>query len=83
MRSVFLARLHHWLALVIAFAVLWAVGVNHLHTSAFNTFAVIAFGGGLALVLVIVLPHKRGDRVTRDPIEIPDEANPDLGPSSD
>jgi len=81
--EIFLGKPIHWLALIVACGILALVGLNYLHTSAFNLFAAITFGSGLALVLVIVLPHRPGERVTRDPIEIPEQDNPNLGPSSD
>lgn len=71
MNRIFLGRAYHWLALIAAFAVMAVVGLDHLHTSFYNLFAAISFAVGLVLVLVVVLPHRPGERVTRDPIEIP------------
>jgi uncharacterized membrane protein len=71
MNRVFLGRPSHWIGLIAAFGCLAVLGLYHLHTSQYNLFALAAFMIGLALVLLVVLPHTRGEQVTRDPIEIP------------
>jgi uncharacterized phage infection (PIP) family protein YhgE len=71
--GIFLGRLTDWIVLVFAFVVLGVIGEAHIHTSAFNLFAGVCFLIALGAVLAVVLPHKRGDRVTREPIEIPED----------
>lgn len=71
MNRIFLGRPSHWIGLIVAFGCLATLGLYHLHTSQYNLFALAAFVIGLGLVLLVVLPHKPGERVTRDPIEIP------------
>lgn len=73
MKHIFLGKPLHWALLAVAFAVLWAVGENHLHTSRFNLFAAITFLIGLGVTAAVVLPHRRGERITREPIELSDE----------
>lgn len=70
MKHIFLGKPLHWALLAVAFAILWVVGENHLHTSEFNLFAVITFLLGLGVTAAMVLPHRRGERITREPIEL-------------
>ena len=58
------------------FAILWLVGENHLHTNRFNLFAGITFGLGLVVLSVVVLTHRKGERITREPIELTGEELP-------
>lgn len=69
MGEVFLGKPWHWGLLIAVSVVLAFVGVQYLHTSAFNLFSAISLGIGLLMVCAVVLTHKQGERVTRDPIE--------------
>ena len=71
--GIFIGRLTDWIVLIFAFVVLGLIGTMHIHTSSFNLFAGVCFLIALGTVLAVVLPHKRGDRVTRKVIEIPEE----------
>lgn len=73
MRQIFLGKPYHWGLLVVTAVVLWAVGTFHLHTSQFNLFAGITFLAGTVIVLAVVLPHRPGERITREPIEFHDD----------
>ncbi|MFX4220375.1 MAG: hypothetical protein ACMVO3_04925 [Thalassobaculum sp.] len=73
MADIFLGKAWHWGLLVVAFVALAVVGVNYMHTYAFNTFVTICLGIGLVVVSAVVLTHKHGDRVTRDQIEMPED----------
>jgi hypothetical protein len=69
MASIFLGKAWHWGLLVLAFAALAVVGDSYLHTHAFNTFSFICLAIGLVAVAAVVLTHKPGDRVTREPLD--------------
>lgn len=76
MKAVFLGKPLHWALLAAVFAILWLVGENHLHTNRFNLFAGITFGLGLVVLSVVVLTHRKGERITREPIELTGEELP-------
>jgi len=73
MASIFLGKPWHWGLLVASYVALGLVGVRYLHTHAFNLFTAICLGIGLAVVAAVVFTHRPGDRVTREPIEMPEE----------
>lgn len=73
MSSIFLGKPLHWIAVVAAAAILYGVGGEKLHTSAFNLYTMIVIVITVALVVLVVATSEPGERVTRDPIEEPDE----------
>lgn len=73
MADIFIGKAWHWGLLVLAFVLLGVVGVFYMHTYAFNTFTTICLAIGLVVVLAVVLTHKPGERITREPIEMPEE----------
>jgi hypothetical protein len=73
MADIFIGKAWHWALLVIAFVVLGVVGKFYLHTYAFNTFTTICLAIGVVVVLSVVLTYKPGDRITREPLEMPEE----------
>jgi hypothetical protein len=73
MAEIFLGKRWHWGLLTVAFIVLAMVGQRHLHTYAFNSFSFICLLVGIVTVSAVVFTYRPGDRVTRDPIELPDD----------
>ncbi|MDF1793962.1 MAG: hypothetical protein P1U88_18765 [Thalassobaculaceae bacterium] len=73
MSDIFLGKPWHWGLLAAAFVALAVVGIRYMHTYAFNTFATICLSIGLVVVSAVVLTHRPGDRVTREPIELPED----------
>ena len=69
MKGIFLGKPLHWLLWAAILAALYVLGELRLHTRDFNLFAVIVLALAAAAVLVIVLTHKKGERITRDPFE--------------
>ncbi len=69
MKGIFLGKPLHWLLWAAILAVLYLLGSLRLHTRDFNFFAVIVLALTAATVLIIVLTHKKGERITRDPFE--------------
>ncbi|WPZ35211.1 hypothetical protein T8K17_03495 [Thalassobaculum sp. OXR-137] len=73
MADIFIGKPWHWGLLVVAFVLLGVVGEFYMHTYAFNTFSAICLAIGCVTVLAVVLTYKPGDRITREPIEEPEE----------
>ncbi len=69
MKGIFLGKPLYWLLWAAILAVFYVVGELRLHTRDFNLFAVIVLARAAAAVLIIVLTHKKGERITRDPFE--------------
>lgn len=69
MKDLFLGKPLHWLllvALVVPFAVM---GYLRLHVSEFNHFVLLMLGIAALVVVLIVVPHRPGERITREPLE--------------
>ena len=69
MRELFLGPLRYWLLWIGILAVLFVAGQMQLHTINFRSFLLILIALSLGCVLTIVLTRKRGERVTRAPLE--------------
>lgn len=69
MRDIFIGKPLHWLATLIIIAVLWGVGVFHLHVTQFNFFILLVLGLAVGALAMVVFGYRRGDRVMRDSIE--------------
>jgi hypothetical protein len=65
-RRILLGKLEHWLVLVAFVAVLYGMGVSHLHVRAFVPFSMTLFATVAAALGLIVWRHRPGDRVTRE-----------------
>ena len=73
MREIFLGKPWHW-GLVIAVAgLLWWAGTIKAHVIHFNSFLVALAVVSLAVVLLVLKTHKKGEQVTREPL-LPDDA---------
>ena len=79
MRNVFLGKWWHWLLLAAATVLLWQAGKMKLHVVYFNTFVLLLLAGTVALLLILLLGTKPGERVTRDDLEevSQDQSTPD------
>lgn len=69
MQRLFLGKPLHWLIIAIDCAVLWWMGEARLHTRDFKQFLLILAILAAATVIAILLTTRRGDRVTREPID--------------
>lgn len=76
LRDLLIGKAVHWVVLVAIVAVLAWLGHLKLHVRAFNQFSFALLGMTAAAVLFMVLFHRKGERVTRDPL---DEASPKGG----
>lgn len=74
MRGVFLGRPLHWALWLVVIVVLALLGRQSQHVRDFVPFVFAVLGLAAAAVAVIVLTHRHGERVTREPLEeAPDE----------
>ena len=69
MRDIFIGPLRHWLLFAAALGILWVMGANQFHTSNFKLFLLTLIGLSIALLASIVLTYRRGERITRDPLD--------------
>lgn len=69
MRGVFLGRPLHWALWLVVIAVLALLGRQSQHVRDFVPFVFVVLGLAAAAVAVIVLTHRHGERVTREPLE--------------
>ena len=69
MRQIFLGPLRHWLLWVGILGVLYIAGKMQLHTINFRVFLLILIALSLGCVLAIVLTRRKGERVTRAPLD--------------
>ncbi len=68
MRRVFLGKPFHWLLLVAMIVPLIWMGYLHLHVSQFNTYIVLLLLLVALLLALILVPHKHGEQITREPL---------------
>jgi hypothetical protein len=71
MSEIFLGKAAHWLLLVVISAILWVVGEYHVHVSQFHYFVFIVLALSVVCLSIVVLGHKKGDRIMREPLEEP------------
>ncbi len=69
MRNIFIGPLRHWLLIIVILGVLWLMGTNQFHTSHFNLFLLVLIGLSIGAVTAIVLTYRKGERITRDPLD--------------
>lgn len=69
MQQLFLGKPLHWLVIAIDFAALWWMGETRLHTRDFKQFLLILAILAAASVIIILFTTRRGDQVTREPID--------------
>ena len=69
MKGIFLGKPLHWLLWAAIPAVFYLLGSLRLHTREFNLFALIVLPLAAAAVLINVTTYKKGERITRDPVE--------------
>ncbi len=69
MRNIFIGPLRHWLLMIVILGVLWLMGANQFHTNHFNLFLLVLIGLSMGAVISIVLTYRKGERITRDPLD--------------
>ncbi len=73
LRDFFIGKPIHWLLLVIVVGVLYWLGHIKMHVRDFNNFLFLLLALTAAVVLFIVVTYKKGDAITRDPLDQPDD----------
>ena len=71
MGEIFLGKPWHWAFWVILVALLYGLDHIHMHVRWFSSFALLLLGLTAAIVLVLFLTHRKGERITREPFEEP------------
>ena len=69
MKQIFMGRPFHWLLWVGIIAGLYTMGTLKLQARDFNLFVLGILGLAAVVVVTIVLSHRKGDQVTREPME--------------
>lgn len=67
--NVFIGRPVFWALWIAIVAVLAALGLTSFHVRDFVPFQFIVLGLAVAAVAVIVATHRKGERVTREPLD--------------
>ncbi len=69
MRDMFIGPLRHWLLAAATLSAMWWMGAARLHTQNFKLYLAILFALSLVIVGTFVVGHRKGERITRDPLE--------------
>jgi hypothetical protein len=69
--EIFLGKPLHWLLWPVIIAVLYAFGSDNLHVKQFVPFILTVLAMAAACVGIILATSRRGDRITREPIDEP------------
>jgi hypothetical protein len=81
LREFFLGKPLHWAILAAMTGALAWIGHAKLHVRFFNQFSFAVFGMTAAVLLFIILSHRRGEQVTREPLD--EDRDPDDTGSAD
>lgn len=69
MSAIFLGPWRYWLIWLVLVAALFACGRYILHVREFISFIFIVLALAAAAVAFVLTTHRRGERVTREPID--------------
>jgi hypothetical protein len=69
LRELFIGKPLHWAILVVMAGVLVWLGHLKLHVRFFNLFSFAVLGMTAAALLFIIASHRKGERVTREPLD--------------
>ncbi len=69
--EIFLGKPLHWLLWPVIIAVLYAFGSDNLHVKHFVPFILTVLAMAAACVGIILATSRKGDRITREPIDEP------------
>jgi uncharacterized membrane protein YdfJ with MMPL/SSD domain len=71
LRELFLGKPLHWLLWLVIIAVLYALGSDSLHVKRFIPFILTVLAMAAACVGIILATSRKGERITREPIDEP------------
>jgi len=69
MRDIFIGPLRHWLILAATLGILWVMGANQFHITNFKLFLICLIALSIANLTAIMLTYRKGERITRDPLD--------------
>lgn len=69
MRGLFLGKPLHWLLIVAIVALLYWFGATQFHRMDYPGFLFSMLGLSAAAVAIVVATSRRGDRITREPLD--------------
>jgi len=69
MKTLFIGKKLHWLLIVVLVAAFYWLGAHQYHRVDYPGFLFIVLGLAAAAVIFVLLTYRRGERITRDPIE--------------
>lgn len=69
MSGIFLGPVRFWLLWLLLLVALYLCGTYVLHVREFVSFIFIVLGLAVGTVLFVLLSHKNGERVTREPFD--------------
>jgi hypothetical protein len=79
LRELFIGKPLHWVLLVVMAGVLVWLGHLKLHVREFNQFSFAVLGMTAAALLFIVVTYRKGEPVTREPLDDETEGADDAG----
>ncbi len=69
MKTLFLGKALHWAVVVAIIALLYLLGANQYHRVDYPAFLFAMLGIAAAAIVVMIATTRRGDRVTREPLD--------------
>ena len=69
LQRIFLGPVRFWVLLVIVLAALYLAGHDQLHVRSYPLFLSLLGGLALACVVYVVASARKGERITREPID--------------
>lgn len=69
LNEVFLGKRSHWALWVLVAAVLYVAGQYYVHVRWFAWFSLLVLALSAGVVLYLVITHRPGERITREPFE--------------
>ena len=69
MKNLFIGKPLHWLIVALAIGGLYWLGAGQFHRVNYTGFLFVVIGIAATCVLIVLVTYRRGDRITRDPLE--------------
>lgn len=69
MKNLFIGKPLHWLMIVIVIGAMYGFGAFQFHRVDYTGFLFAVFGLAAGCVVLVLVTYRRGDRITRDPLD--------------
>jgi hypothetical protein len=69
MRDIFIGPVRFWAIWVVVLGALWMAGRAQLHVTSFAGFLALLAGLSAVSVLAVLFTARKGERITREPID--------------